>query len=40
MFYSTVLYSCLQVQDYAERKSKSVEKVEEWLAPVLAYDAE
>ncbi|HEY3250437.1 MAG TPA: vitamin B12 dependent-methionine synthase activation domain-containing protein, partial [Ignavibacteria bacterium] len=27
-----------QVQDYAERKEMSVEEVEKWLAPILAYE--
>ena len=29
-----------QVHDYAQRKSMSVEEVERWVAPNLAYDAE
>ena len=27
-----------QIEDYAERKNKSVEEMERWLAPVLNYD--
>ncbi|KAM9817378.1 methionine synthase [Neosynchiropus ocellatus] len=29
-----------QVEDYAQRKAMSVEEVERWLAPILAYDSE
>ena len=31
-------FICLQVSDYASRKSESLSVIERWLSPVLAYE--